>query len=147
MLTTTYTRTIWNLNFFSPIRLPEYVQHWKNRSRIWKVYEHKFATSWNRTEIGKSYERPDTTIPLCVRVSEKKKIRININETNSFYLTFINLPDHWPSGRPVINSRSRLKKMVLDTSLLNTQHYKVRIKGKVEQSRERSGALPYISVY
>ena len=32
--------------------------------------------------------------------------------------------------------------MVLDTSLLNTQQYKVRIKGKVEQSRERSGAFP-----
>ena len=30
--------------------------------------------------------------------------------------------------------------MVLDTSLLNTQHYKVGIKGKVEQSRERSSA-------
>ena len=28
--------------------------------------------------------------------------------------------------------------MVLDTSLLNTQQYKVRIKGKVAQSRERS---------
>ena len=28
-------------------------------------------------------------------------------------------------------------KMVLDTSLLNTYHYKVRIKGNVEQSRER----------
>ena len=27
--------------------------------------------------------------------------------------------------------------MVLDTSLLNTQQYKVRIKGKVEQSTER----------
>ena len=27
-------------------------------------------------------------------------------------------------------------KMVLDTSLLNTQQYKVRIKGKVEQSWE-----------
>ena len=27
------------------------------------------------------------------------------------------------------------QKMVLDASLLNTQHYKVRIKGKVEQSR------------
>ena len=26
--------------------------------------------------------------------------------------------------------------MVLDATLLNTQHYKVRIKGKVEQSRE-----------
>ena len=37
-------------------------------------------------------------------------------------------------------------KMVLDTSLLNTQHYKARIKDKVEQSRERSSALPYTSV-
>ena len=37
-------------------------------------------------------------------------------------------------------------KMVLDTILLNTQLYKVRIKGKVEQSRERSSALPYTSV-
>ena len=33
-------------------------------------------------------------------------------------------------------------KMVLDTSLLNTQRYKVCIKGKVEQSRERSSTLP-----
>ena len=33
-------------------------------------------------------------------------------------------------------------KMELDTTLLNTQHYKVRFKGKVEQSRERSSALP-----
>ena len=36
--------------------------------------------------------------------------------------------------------------MVLDASLLNTQHYKVGIKGKVEQSRERSNALPYTLV-
>ena len=36
-------------------------------------------------------------------------------------------------------------KMALDTSLLNTQQYKVRIKGKVEQSRERSSTLPYTS--
>ena len=36
--------------------------------------------------------------------------------------------------------------MVLDTSLLNTQQYKVRIKGKVEQAKERSIALPYITV-
>ena len=34
------------------------------------------------------------------------------------------------------------KKMVLDASLLNTQHYKVRIKGKVEKSWERSSVLP-----
>ena len=37
-------------------------------------------------------------------------------------------------------------KMVLDTSLLNTQQYKVRIEGKVEQSRERSSTLLYTSV-
>ena len=37
-------------------------------------------------------------------------------------------------------------KMALDTSSLNTQQYKVRIKGKVEQSMERSSALPYTSV-
>ena len=37
-------------------------------------------------------------------------------------------------------------KMVLDTTLLNTQQYKVRIKGKVEQSRERGSALPYTLV-
>ena len=37
-------------------------------------------------------------------------------------------------------------KTVRDTSLLNTQQYKARIKGKVEQSRERSSALPYTSV-
>ena len=28
--------------------------------------------------------------------------------------------------------------MVLDTSLLNSQHYNVHIEGKVEQSREKS---------
>ena len=37
-------------------------------------------------------------------------------------------------------------KMVLDTTLLNTQHYKVRLKGKVEQSWEWSSALPYTLV-
>ena len=36
-------------------------------------------------------------------------------------------------------------KMVLYTSLLNTQQYNVRIKGKVEQSWERSSALSYAS--
>ena len=34
--------------------------------------------------------------------------------------------------------------MVLDTSLLNTQQYKVRIEGKVEESREKGSALLYI---
>ena len=40
----------------------------------------------------------------------------------------------------------KTQKMVLDAALLKTQHYEVRIKGKVEQSREWSSALPYTSV-
>ena len=36
----------------------------------------------------------------------------------------------------------KTQKMVLDASLLNTQHYKVRTKGKVEQSREGVAPSP-----
>ena len=36
----------------------------------------------------------------------------------------------------------KTQKMVLDASLLNTQHYKVRIKGKVEESREGVAPSP-----
>ena len=57
---------------------------------------------------------------------------------------FINGPGDWVQTQ--VESYQKLKKMVLDASLLNTQHYKVRIKGKVEQSREKSSALPYTLV-
>ena len=40
----------------------------------------------------------------------------------------------------------KTQKMVLDAALLNTQHYKIRIKGKVEQSWDWSSALSYTSV-
>ena len=40
----------------------------------------------------------------------------------------------------------KTQKMVLDASLLNTQHYKVWIEGKVEPSRERSSTLSYTLV-
>ena len=56
--------------------------------------------------------------------------------------------DNGPGDRGSIPGRviPKTLKMVLDTPLLNTQQYKVRIKGKVEQSRERSSALSYTSV-
>ena len=64
---------------------------------------------------------------------------------------------HWPAGRVFANGSGDVGstpgrvipksfKMVLDTTLLNAQHYKVRINGKVEQSRERISALSYPSV-
>ena len=40
----------------------------------------------------------------------------------------------------------KTQKMVSDTALLSTQHYKVHIKGKVEQYREKSSTLLYNSV-
>ena len=45
-----------------------------------------------------------------------------------------------------VESYQKTLKMVLDTTLLNTQHYKVRFKGKVEQSWEWSSALLYTLV-
>ena len=45
-------------------------------------------------------------------------------------------------GRVILKTQ----KMVLDAILFSTQHYKVRIKGKVEQSREWSSALRYTMV-
>ena len=57
---------------------------------------------------------------------------------------FANGPGDWVSipGRVI----PKTQKMVLDATLLNTQHYKVRIKGKVEQSREWSSALSVVAM-
>ena len=54
---------------------------------------------------------------------------------------FINMPEDL--GSIPHRVLQILKKMVLDASLLNTRQYKVRINGKVGQSKERSSALPY----
>ena len=55
---------------------------------------------------------------------------------------YIFIPDIGLGVRVFANGPRDLGSMVLDASLLNTQHYEVRIKGKVEQSRERISALP-----
>ena len=55
-------------------------------------------------------------------------------------VVFVNGPEHLGSVPGHVIQKSL--KMVLDTSLLNTRQYKVSIKGKVEQSRERSSVLP-----
>ena len=57
---------------------------------------------------------------------------------------FANGPGDWGSIPGWVIPKTQ--KMVLDASLHNTQHYKVRIKGKVEQSREWSSVLPYTSI-
>ena len=42
------------------------------------------------------------------------------------------------SGRVI----AMTQKMILDATLFNILHYKLRIKGQVEQSRERNSAFP-----
>ena len=73
--------------------------------------------------------------------------------THTYIYIYIYLPDIGLAVRVFANGPGDLgsipgrvipktQKMVLDTSLLNTQHYKVRIKGKVEQSREGVAPSP-----
>ena len=58
---------------------------------------------------------------------------------------FANGPGDWGFS-PRLSHNKDSKKMVLDATLLNTQHYKVWIKCKVEQSKEKSSTLPYTLV-
>ena len=57
---------------------------------------------------------------------------------------FANGPGDWGSVPGWVMPMTQ--KMELDVTLLNTQLNKVSIKGKVEQSREGSSALPYTSM-
>ena len=54
-----------------------------------------------------------------------------------------------PGDRGSIPGRvkPKTKKMVLDAALLNTQHYKVRIKSKVEQSGVSAPPAPQCGTY
>ena len=60
---------------------------------------------------------------------------IKKNEIIGYLFDYVHLPliDQGSiPGRVILKTQ----KMVLDSTLLNTQHYKVRIRGKVEQYRE-----------
>ena len=72
---------------------------------------------------------------------KKQKKKLNKNYTK---IVFANGPGDLGSipGRVI----RKTQKMVLDAALYNNQHYKIRIKGKVEQSREWSSTLPYTLV-
>ena len=69
---------------------------------------------------------------------------IHSNKNGPMSRVFANGPEDWGSIPGWVIPKTQ--KMVLNASLLNTQHYKVRIKGKVEQFRERSSTLPCTSV-
>ena len=57
---------------------------------------------------------------------------------------FTNGPEDWGSIPDRVIPKTQ--KMVLDAAVFKNQYYKVRIKGKVVQPRERSCTLLYTSV-
>ena len=75
-----------------------------------------------------------------------KNVDINVHSTELFnlYTYFANGPGDWGSipGRVI----PKTQKMVFNTTLVSTQLYKVRVKGKVAQLGEWSSALPYTSI-
>ena len=99
----------------------------------------------------------DITVNLCIKQVDNdnrlKTIQKTIPITNTLYTKrFIGLVVRILTNR--LGDRGSIPgrvipktlKMLLDTSSFNTQHYKIRINRKVEKPRERSTALPNISV-
>ena len=89
----------------------------------------------------------------CVSMFLKSQAGFKYNYSTRIVLFSIIIPDIGLGVRVFANGPGDLgsipgrvipktQKMVLDASLLNTQHYKVRIKGKVEQSREGVAPSP-----
>ena len=107
---------------------------------------------WNYQVIQTNMEKSEIKNKMEVasnvgnidNLASKKNL---LNNNHFILLQFSNEPLLliW-SRRPGFNPRSRhtkdFKKMVLATSLLYTQQYKIHIKVKVEQSREKSSTLP-----
>ena len=90
---------------------------------------------------------------ICIVTYEPFYIYIYNIYIYNIYI-YYNCRDHWPNGRVFANGSGdrgsisgqvipKTQKWVLDPCLLNTQHYKVRMNGKLDQNGERSSALPY----
>ena len=106
-----------------------------------------------------AFETPSTTVrQLIYYIYIYIYMYINILwEIRRFFFIMGNLRWLWILSRVFANGPGdqssipgrvipKTQKMVLDAALLNTQHYKVGINGKMEQSREWSCAFSYISV-
>ena len=91
-----------------------------------------------------SYSTPTYSTSLD---NNRKKYRAIVIRTRTHTHTYTYIFTSSLDGRGSIPGRiiPKTQKMLLDASLLNSQHYKEEIKGKVEQSMERNGILSYSS--
>ena len=122
-----------NQNLTKKMRWDLMIQTDQSISKNSKLLQRKSNTWWGRWSTGN-----------CARNWNLSVLR---NGTSLAVRVFANGPGDLGSipGRVI----PKTQKMVLDASLLNTQHYKVRIKGKVEQSREvvAPSPTPWCSSY
>ena len=110
-----------------------------------RIRDVALKTCQRRWTIGRSGERGSGISVLVARHDDDGTLKVINNLLIGLVgRVFANSPGDLGSipGHVI----PKTLKMVLDTSWLNTQQYKVHIKSKVEQSRERSSALPYTSV-
>ena len=129
-----------------------YIYIYKNTCSYWRNLCYMSYLSFNDPTDQK---HPCWTLDLnvCIRLSMSLWLYVHIRVKYMYVFhwlislmsrVFANGPYDLGSipGRVI----PKTLKMVLDTALLNTQQYKVCIKGKVEQFRERSSAFPCTSV-
>ena len=113
-----------------------------NKEFVWRETEWRFTEAMMSSNTALQQEDD-------YRFQFYKRSELNLNIHKVALVEQVGRVFHqWPGGLGfnLWSSHTEDSKMVLDTSLLNSQHYKVRIKGKVEQSWERSSALSYTSV-
>ena len=102
-------------------------------------------------KVKQSRERSSDPSPRWSSYS-KGSLRVTLDYGHQLYLLIyqcigpvVRVFAKDPRNRGSIQTK-KTKKMVLNTYLLNTQLYKLRIKGQVEIFREWSSAFPYTSV-
>ena len=110
---------------------------------------------WYRITLCKKKNSWETTQRMQIYMYDERNLQTSMNKITPNLICVLWHLAAWVECSPMVRetgvqsqveSYQRLKNWVLDDALLNTQHYKVWIKGKVEQSREWSCAFPYISV-
>ena len=90
---------------------------------------------------NRTYSRRFASL-VCLPLNHQRCPSVG-GSTDFHFFKFVVLT-HGPGDRGSIPGQviPKTQKMVLDDIFPSTQHYKVRIKGKVEQSRERSSTFP-----
>ena len=121
--------------FFFYSELQEDFSIWEDSTSVRSLFTHRLESFFTLTTLTFWHILWITCIILCIYIVPDIGLAVRVFANGLGDLGSI-------PGRVI----PKTQKMVLDASLLNTQHYKVRIKGKVEQSRERSSALPYTLV-